>query len=76
MIADQPSSLDKAQHEASRERALIAVVSQWVRELHPQAKRPVDVIRSSQLDRDLGIDSLGRTELILRIQRALRSASR
>jgi hypothetical protein len=43
---------------------------------HPQAKRPVDVVRSGQLDRDLGIDNLGRTELILRIQRALRSASR
>jgi acyl carrier protein len=47
-----------------------------VRELYPQAKRPVDVVRSSQLNRDLGIDSLGLTELILRIQRALRSASR
>jgi 1-acyl-sn-glycerol-3-phosphate acyltransferase len=72
MIADQPSSLDTAQEEASRERALIAVVSELVRELHPQAKTPLDVARSSQLDRDLGIDSLGRTELILRIQRALR----
>ena len=73
MIMDQPSeSLDTAQDEASRERLLIAVVSELVRELHPQARRPVDVGRSSQLDRDLGIDSLGRTELILRLERVFR----
>jgi|GEM_PF-1433075 acyl carrier protein len=73
MIMDQPSeSLDTAQDEASRERTLIAVVSELVRELNPQARRPVDVARSSQLDRDLGIDSLGRTELILRLERAFR----
>ena len=73
MIMDQPGeSLDTAQDEASRERLLIAVVSELVRELHPQARRPVDVALSSQLDRDLGIDSLGRTELILRLERAFR----
>ncbi len=43
-----------------------------MRELHQQSRRHVDVSRSSQLDRDLGIDSLGRTELILRIERAFR----
>lgn len=73
MIVDHRSnSVDAAQDQASRERALIAIVSELVRELHPRAKRPLDVSRASQLDRDLGIDSLGRTELILRIERAFR----
>jgi len=73
MIVNQPSdSPDTAQDDASRERALIVVVGELVRELHPQARRPVDVARSSQLDRDLGIDSLGRTELILRLEHAFR----
>jgi acyl carrier protein len=60
------------QDQAWRERALIAVVSELVKELQQQSKRRVDVSLSSQLDRDLGIDSLGRTELILRIERAFR----
>jgi 1-acyl-sn-glycerol-3-phosphate acyltransferase len=43
-----------------------------VRELHPQRFRFIDVRPSSRIERDLGIDSLGRTELILRIERAFR----
>jgi acyl carrier protein len=56
----------------SREHQLIAVVRELVRELHPQRARVIDVSGSSRLERDLGIDSLGRTELILRIERAFR----
>ena len=55
-----------------RERDLIAVVRELVRELHPQRVRFIDVLPSSRIERDLGIDSLGRTELILRIERAFR----
>ncbi len=51
---------------------LIAVVRELVTELHPQRVRFMDVSASSRLERDLGIDSLGRTELILRIERAFR----
>jgi 1-acyl-sn-glycerol-3-phosphate acyltransferase len=54
----------------SRELELIAVASEMVRELHPRRARVIKVSTSSRLDRDLGIDSLGRTELILRIERA------
>ena len=43
-----------------------------MRELHPQRIRFIDVLPSSRIERDLGIDSLGRTELILRIERAFR----
>jgi acyl carrier protein len=55
-----------------RQRQLIAVVTDLVRELHPQRIRFIDVTPSSRIERDLGIDSLGRTELILRIERAFR----
>jgi acyl-CoA synthetase (AMP-forming)/AMP-acid ligase II/acyl carrier protein len=54
----------------SRERELIAVAGEMVRELHPRRAKVIKVSTSSRLDRDLGIDSLGRTELILRIERA------
>src|SRR5579864_3026599 len=49
---------------------LIALVRDLVRELHPQRSRFIDVNASSRIERDLGIDSLARTELILRIERA------
>jgi 1-acyl-sn-glycerol-3-phosphate acyltransferase len=55
---------------AAREAALIAVVRELVREVHGERGRLIDVGLSSRLERDLGIDSLGRTELILRIERA------
>ena len=67
--AGQP--LFVAEHEM-RKRQLIAVVADLVRELHPQRIRFIDVTPSSRIERDLGIDSLGRTELILRIERAFR----
>ena len=50
----------------------MAVVRDLVRELHPQRARFVDIALSSRIERDLGIDSLGRTELVLRIERAFR----
>jgi 1-acyl-sn-glycerol-3-phosphate acyltransferase len=56
----------------SHEHSLLALVSDLVRELHGQGGRALDVAPSSRLDRDLGIDSLGRTELVLRIERVFR----
>jgi hypothetical protein len=47
---------------ARREDALLKVVGELVQELHPQRAKPVDVSRSSRLERDLGIDSLARTK--------------
>ncbi len=55
-----------------QERDLIAVVAELVHELHPQRFRYIDIRPSSRIERDLGIDSLGRTELMLRIERAFR----
>jgi 1-acyl-sn-glycerol-3-phosphate acyltransferase len=56
-----------------REHDLIALVRDLVRELHPRRVRFIDVLPSSHIERDLGIDSLGRTELILRIERTFRA---
>jgi len=56
--------------ELLRRDNLYAVVRDLVRELHPQRSRFIDVNSSSRIERDLGIDSLARTELILRIERA------
>jgi 1-acyl-sn-glycerol-3-phosphate acyltransferase len=54
----------------ARARTLFAVVGELARELHPQHARTSEVTLSSRLERNLGIDSLGRTELILRLERA------
>jgi 1-acyl-sn-glycerol-3-phosphate acyltransferase len=56
----------------SREGELLAVVRELVRELSPQRLKRGDVALASRLDRDLGIDSLARTELVLRIERKFR----
>ncbi len=53
--------------------ALIQVVEEVARELHP-AHTPVAATLDSRLDRDLGIDSLGRAELVVRIEHAFRIA--
>jgi 1-acyl-sn-glycerol-3-phosphate acyltransferase len=71
-------TLDRARPEADtaaqkqRAQDLIAVVAELVRELHPQRAWFREIELSSRIERDLGIDSLGRTELILRIERAFR----
>jgi len=56
----------------SRERDLVAIIRQLLHELHPQRAKTMDMLVASRLERDLGIDSLGRTELILRIERFFR----
>ena len=59
-----------AAEQKTRERELIAVVQDLVQELHPGRAKSMDVNALSRLERDLGIDSLARTELIIRIERA------
>ena len=48
------------------------LVRDLVWELHPHMQRRVAVTLDSDLDRDLGLDSLGRAELMLRIDRAFK----
>ena len=59
--------------EVSREVAapeLLAIVEHTLRELHAGAPGLPTVTLASTLDRDLGFDSLARTELLLRTERA------
>jgi acyl carrier protein len=56
----------------ARGRALIAVIGDFLSELHPQRPGTRDISLSSRLERDLGIDSLARTELVLRVERSFR----
>ncbi|MGA7326666.1 MAG: acyl carrier protein [Rhodomicrobium sp.] len=53
-----------------RERELVAIIREFIHELHPRRSKIMEVSIASRLERDLGIDSLGRTELILRIERS------
>ena len=48
---------------------LFAVVEQLVSELHPGRRDRVPITAASRLERDLAIDSLGRAELLRRIER-------
>ena len=48
------------------------IVSELVWELHPHLRRSTPVKLDSNLDRDLSLDSLGRAELILRLDRAFK----
>jgi 1-acyl-sn-glycerol-3-phosphate acyltransferase len=65
-----PVTSDDSGGQLAQGDELIGIVRGLVQELRAQRASPVDVALSSRLDRDLGIDSLGRTELILRIERA------
>jgi 1-acyl-sn-glycerol-3-phosphate acyltransferase len=51
---------------------LLRLVRDLVWELHPHMRRTVAIELESDLDRDLGLDSLGRAELILRIDRVFK----
>ena len=54
---------------ASMQRALLAQIAQLMTELHPQAAQRPAVHLDSRLDRDLGLDSLSRVELLARLER-------
>jgi 1-acyl-sn-glycerol-3-phosphate acyltransferase len=70
--SDKQGSAALPRDRRSREDELISVVRELVRELHPQRANIIDVSPASRLERDLGIDSLARTELILRMERTFR----
>lgn len=69
---DRAKAVAGAGEQDQRARTLTAVVTDLVRELHPQRSRFLEVAPTSRIERDLGIDSLGRTELMLRLERAFR----
>lgn len=53
-------------------RRLLEMIRELALSLHPHRQRALRVSLDSSLDADLGFDSLGRVELLLRIERAFR----
>ena len=72
MPSPQQSGRSTAPGAYVRERDALSVVGELVRELHPQRYRFIEIAPQSRIERDLGIDSLARTELILRLEREFR----
>lgn len=70
MAQDAPGSVDQQDPEGPEVEAarLLAVVRQLSQELHPRGLAPGTVTLDSALDRDLGLDSLGRIELLARLE--------
>ena len=68
---DQGQPVKKEAKEASETAAarLIKVVSDFVLEVHPERRGDLRLTAESRLDRDLGLDSLGRAELLSRLER-------
>ena len=65
---------DRAQEASTESRppdaqALVTAMREIVAELHPQLGTRTDVTLDSSLDRDLGLDSLSRMELLARLER-------
>jgi len=69
---DPANPVSGSSRAATRESDVIGVVKDLILELHPRRGRFREVRSDSRIDRDLGIDSLGRIELILRLERAFR----
>jgi 1-acyl-sn-glycerol-3-phosphate acyltransferase len=62
----RPNSL--ALQAAGNEEALLQLIRQLMDELHPNMRPPQSVTLDSSLDRDLGLDSLARMELLTRLE--------
>jgi non-ribosomal peptide synthetase component F len=68
---DKQDSVTRSHSPSWSEAELCALVTQVQQDLHPgETFAPAAVDMSSSLDRDLGFDSLGRMELLLRIEAA------
>ncbi|MDA8095144.1 MAG: AMP-binding protein [Betaproteobacteria bacterium] len=60
----------RAEASTPATQTVLAIVEGLAQEMHPRAGRPRPTL-DSDLERDLGLDSLGRVELLLRVGRAL-----
>ena len=67
-MTEPPGRPDAALNQSASETDLLRLMRELVNELRGERGGRIDVRPSSRLERDLGIDSLGRTELMLRIE--------
>ena len=65
--AEGPDAHEQSQGEVTAR--LLSVVRDLARELQPDRRACLAVHLGSELDRDVGLDSLGRAELLLRLER-------
>lgn len=70
--ASEPSAGDRKEADTEVVAKFLRLVRDLVWELHPHMRRTVAIELDSDLDRELGLDSLGRAELVLRIDRAFK----
>ena len=66
-----PKTIDALSQEEVAQRVRL-VTAALVRKLHPRRAAKIRVRLDSRLDRDLGLDSLGRVELLFRLEHAFR----
>src|SRR5215468_10153669 len=67
-VSSEPQAQQRT--PAAITQTLLTVVQQLAVELHPHKHNALTVTLDSALERDLGFDSLGRMELLLRLERA------
>jgi len=68
----EPARADsESQHTAE---ALLQLTQQLLREVHPQRRGRQDIALDSSFEKDLGLDSLARVELIARVEKHFRLA--
>jgi acyl carrier protein len=72
LLGNGPATGMTAELEMEVSGRFLAIVRDLVWELHPHLRRAVHVELDSDFDRDLALDSLGRAELILRVDRAFK----
>ena len=65
-----PPQVRQSTHDITTQ-TVLDIVHQLALELHPHKHSTLTVTLDSALERDLGFDSLGRMELLLRLERAL-----
>lgn len=63
--------MDGARNSAGIDQALLDLIQKLLREIQPQKR--ITVSLRSRLDRDLGLDSLSRAELLIRMEQAFRT---
>ena len=73
-IGPDPQTLDDAPDstQANDARRVLDTVYALARDINPRRAETLSVTLDSQLDRDLGIDSLGRVELLARLEDAFK----
>jgi acyl-CoA synthetase (AMP-forming)/AMP-acid ligase II/acyl carrier protein len=68
VMADQASELNVVQRQDAAADALLALVQRLALELHPHRQGIVSATLDSSLEREFGFDSLGRVELLQRLE--------